>query len=53
MSRTSFTVAKGEEYLIAVDGSEGKSGFFALNWNVGPPNDDFATAQLLDGPWAA
>ena len=50
LSRTSFAVAKGEEYLIAVDGGDGKSGFFALNWNVGPPNDDFATAQLLDGP---
>jgi Bacterial Ig domain/PASTA domain len=49
-SRMSFAVAKGEEYLVAVDGSDGKSGFFALSWNVGPPNDDFATAQLIDGP---
>ena len=47
-SRVSSRTA-GEEFAIAVDGSDGESGGFALNWTIAPPNDDFARAAVLSG----
>src|SRR5204862_368095 len=48
-SRVSFPVTAGDEFAIAVDGFDGRSGGFALNWTIAPPNDDFAGAAVLSG----
>ena len=40
-SRVSFPVTAGDEYAIALDGFDGSSGHFVLNWTIAPPNDDF------------
>jgi hypothetical protein len=52
-SRVAFPVEKGEEYAIAVDGHGSSNGYFALNWNVGPSNDDFAFRHVISGPRGA
>src|SRR5207237_92404 len=49
LSRVSFPVHAGLEYVIAVDVSSGKPGTFALSWNVGPVNDDFEAPTILTG----
>ena len=49
MSRVAFPVEKGEEFVVAVDGHGASNGHLALNWNVGPPNDDFAFRHVLSG----
>ncbi|MFL6005050.1 MAG: Ig-like domain-containing protein [Gaiellaceae bacterium] len=48
-SRVSFPVVAGEEFAIAVDGFDGASGRFALNWTIAPPNDDFNRPAVLTG----
>lgn len=48
-SVVSFRATAGTVYRVAVDGFGGKSGWFDLAWTEGPPNDNFADAQPLDG----
>jgi hypothetical protein len=36
-------------YRIAVDGANGATGYFELDWGLGPSNDDFAAANELPG----
>jgi hypothetical protein len=48
-SRLSFTTVAGETYRIAVDGTDGATGFYELDWGLGPPNDDFAQAVGITG----
>jgi hypothetical protein len=48
-SRATFPVSAGTVYRIAVDGKDGASGTFVLNWRVSPPNDDYATADSIAG----
>ena len=45
-------VTAGTTYRIAVDGAHGIAGPFELHLRLmsPPPNDDFADAQILDGP---
>src|SRR5262245_48448736 len=44
-----FLAQAGVTYRIAVDGADGATGFFELNWGLGPQNDDFAAAIGLSG----
>ena len=48
-SRLTFTTVAGETYRIAVDGANGATGYFELDWGLGPQNDDFAQAVGLTG----
>lgn len=48
-SRVVFDVVAGTELWIAVDGYDGATGSFGLQWFVNPENDDFADAALLEG----
>ena len=47
-SLVSFKVTAGTEYRIAIDGFNNQRGWFKLRWRLGPTNDDFASAQLLE-----
>jgi hypothetical protein len=49
-SYSGFPVTAGTVYRIAVDGKDGAARSFTLDWKVSPPNDDYATAQTIDGP---
>ena len=49
-SRVSFTATQATVYHLAVDGFGGDQGALTLSWQVVPPNDDFAAAQVLSGP---
>ena len=44
-----FTASAGVTYRIAVDGANGATGYFELDWGIGPSNDDFAAASQLAG----
>ena len=48
-SRVSFSAAAGVTYRIAVDGTDGATGYFELDWGIAPANDDFAAAAELPG----
>lgn len=48
-SRLSFMAAAGVTYRIAVDGANGETGYFELDWSLPPSNDDFAAATELTG----
>jgi hypothetical protein len=48
-SRVTFTTSAEATYRIAVDGANGATGYFELDWGLGPPNDDFAAAVVNDG----
>ena len=48
-SRLSFITTAGVTYRIAVDGADGATGYFELNWGIAPQNDDFSAAAELSG----
>src|SRR5205085_2442590 len=51
-SKVGFVPVSGSTYMIAVDGHNGAAGSLVLNWtqsNMRPPNDDFASAQVISG----
>jgi hypothetical protein len=48
-SRVSFVTAPGETYRIAVDGADGATGLFWLDYGLGPTHDDFADAVDIAG----
>jgi hypothetical protein len=48
-SEISFNAVHGTTYSIAIDGAGGDSGTSELSWDLQPPNDNFAAAQLLSG----
>ena len=48
-SEITFDAVQGTTYSIAIDGAGGDSGSSWLFWDLQPPNDDFAAAQLLSG----
>jgi PASTA domain len=48
-SRASFPASAGTTYRIAVDGVDGETGAIELQFNLAPPNDDFADAAGLTG----
>jgi parallel beta helix pectate lyase-like protein/PASTA domain-containing protein len=48
-SEISFVAVQGTSYSIAIDGAGGDSGASELSWDLQPPNDNFAAAQLLSG----
>ena len=48
-SQVSFMTAAGTTYRIAVDGANGATGYFELDWGIAPTNDDFAAASELGG----
>lgn len=45
-----FDATAGQTYSIAVDGWQFESGTFTLALRMPPRNDDFADAEMLDGP---
>jgi hypothetical protein len=48
-SRLTFVATAGVTYQIAVDGADGASGYFELDWGLAPPNDFFAASGLIAG----
>jgi hypothetical protein len=48
-SEISFDAVGGTTYSIAIDGVGADSGLTELSWVLHPPNDDFASAQLVSG----
>jgi Right handed beta helix region/PASTA domain len=48
-SEINFDAVQGTTYSIAIDGAGGDSGASELFWDLQPPNDNFAAAQLLSG----
>ena len=48
-SSLSFAAEEGETYRIAIDGTDGETGAFALELRLGPVNDDFAHATVITG----
>jgi Ca2+-binding RTX toxin-like protein len=48
-SRVVFDAVGGTEYRIAVDGYDGDTGYFELQWVIPPVNDNFADAIVITG----
>jgi hypothetical protein len=48
-SKISFNAVQGTTYSIAIDGAGGDFGLSELSWDLQPPNDNFAAAQVLSG----
>ncbi|HEV3410129.1 MAG TPA: right-handed parallel beta-helix repeat-containing protein, partial [Chthoniobacterales bacterium] len=50
-SRTTFSAIAGTTYYIAVDGANLSQGNIHLSWSliIPPPNDNFASAQVISG----
>jgi len=47
-SEAAFEAVAGTTYRIAVDSKDDSDGFFSLELNGRPANDDFSSAQILD-----
>jgi hypothetical protein len=48
-SRLTFVATAGVTYHIAVDGADGATGYFELDWGLAPSNDFFAASGLISG----